>query len=296
LTCGSSTSGYIVKSREIPQYYYTLIRGLAKATQTAYTNVLEEFFAALKVDDLFPSIPVIVQYVLDRWEAGASPSKASKLINALNKWFQAHLVTYHIGKHHPVQAFIQAHQKEWDKASRIERIPFRIAEIDTISKTVPCKGVALREWKSYVAIAWVFLMRHSEVQGMKPRQLRKYQDNRGIDMWEVYIPGAKTSKSKKDKQYVRFPEDDIPARYTVHLNWLNNQEDDFVWNVGSFKNHVDHIRASLKVLAGSDAEYVFHCTRHGRATWLSEMASYDLEQIQSAGRWKSKSSAYIYMH
>jgi len=258
--------------------------------------LLLAFFKALKIDDAYPSISRIVQFILDRWDAGKSPATSFKLIAALNKWYTSHMVEFHIGKAHPATGFAKAHKAHWEKTQRVERIPFFIKEVDIICKTSPTKNVPLKQWRAYVSIAWVFLLRHSEIQGLKPSQVKSYTDTKGADIWQVFIPGAKTSKSKKDKQYVRFPEEDIPIKYIVYLNWFIKQGDDFVWNVGSFKDHVDHIRTTLKVPTENDAEFVFHCTRHGRATWLSQMASYSLEQLQSAGRWKSKSSAYIYMH
>jgi len=291
---GFSTSGSL-KSREIPKHYYTLIKSLAPATQAEYTRLLEAFFHALQLDDAYPSIPHIVQFILDRWEAGKSPSTSYKFISALNKWYTSNMVQFHIGKGHPATGFANAHKVDWEKTQRVKRIPLQVKEVDIICKTSPT-GVPLKQWRAYVSIAWVFLLRHSEIQGLTPCQLSSYTDTKGADIWQVFILGAKTSKSKKDKQYVRFPEEDIPIKYIVYLNWFVRQGEDFVWNVGTFKNHIDHIRTTLKVPAENDAEFVFHCTRHGRATWLSQMASYSLEQVQSAGRWKSKSSAYIYMH
>jgi len=264
-------------------------------TEVEYTNLLLLFFESLEKDDAYPSVPEIVQYILDRWEAGKSPSGAGKFISAMNYWYAGHVSEFSISDSNPVHLYIQAHRRVWGKTKRIDRIAFDISDIDTIISSSP-PGANSQHWSAYVVIAWVFLLRHGEIHKLSPKKLRSYLNKDNVRMWEAKILQAKTAQGIHDKQWVRFKKNDIPHKYITYLEWFSHQEENFKWRVGPLCGHVSHIRSTLQVPTENDDEYVFHCTRHGRATWLTAMAGYSLEQLQRAGRWKAKSSAYIYIH
>jgi len=259
-----------------------------------YTNLLSLFLESLKQANTYPSVPRIVQFILDRWEAKKSPSGGGKFISAMNYWY-ADMADFSISDPNPVHMYIKSHRRVWGKTKRVDRIPFTIKDISTIIKTCP-PGAILRHWRAYVVIAWVFLLRHGEIHKLSPKNFRTYQDKDDTCMWEAKIIQAKTAQGIHDKQWVRFSEEDIPLQYIYLLSWYAEQGEDFVWQVGPLQGHITHLRSCLKVPAENDDEYVFHCTRHGRATWLTEMAGYNLEKLQTAGRWKSRASVYVYMH
>jgi len=219
----------------------------------------------------------------------------AKLVCALNLWYCSLGEDFSIGKNNRIKILLSSQKKRWDQTKKVSRTPFLVSHILKITKTAP-QGAKKRHWIAYVCIAWIFLLRHGEISKLKPRDVSCYFDKNNNKIWRCIVREAKTQSGRNEVQSSRFEEDDIPAIFLKHLTWFSNKSDNFEWKTGSHPQHVAHIKNHLKLDCSHDQDFAFHCTRHGRATYLSTIGRFDLRQLMAVGRWRTKTAAYLYIH
>jgi len=232
-----------------------------------------------------------------RCEKGYSSSGCGKLIGALRLWYCSLGSDFDLRANPRISILNKSLKTRWKQNGKVHRVPLMVSHIDTIIATHP-KNANKKHWATFVVLAWVFLLRHGETIKAKPKHLSSYKDAKGEKRWALVIPEGKTSVGPNDPQHVFFLEDDIPFKYIPYLMWFSGKakNEDFQWKVGKQEDHVKHVRIALGIPTSQGKEFCFHCTRHGRATWLTSMAGYTLADLMRVGRWKSKPGAQIYIH
>lgn len=224
-----------------------------------------------------------------------SPSGCVKLVSFLDKLCLVDRVSFRFGSDMNVKDSLKLWQQEYKRHIKVPRHAITLDEVRTISRSPPANADPWH-WKAYFGISWAFLLRHGEIDRLKPSDVRRRVVSKNGSRrirWEIYIPDAKTQVTKGENQVAPQWEEDLPKEVVAILESFVNLPSFNKWLVPS-SLVCKHLRAALKV--EGDDRTVFHGLRHGRATFLRQDLGFSIQELKEAGRWKSDSSVAIYTH
>ena len=236
------------------------------------------------------TLEAIVSYMRMEWDAGRSPSTVIKALTMLDKVCACILPSWTpMIKCYVIRETLTAWEKNWMKKSQTPRKFIDWPQAQALA-VAPPKNTDPFLWKSYVLIAWTFLLRHGEVRQIKPNDIHYFKEG---DAWEINLGSCKTAKAKGRTQTARMPTHLIPQPVIEILQAFSAfPSENFSWKIN--KNSVcEHIR---KTLLPGDPGYVFHSLRHGRATHLRRSHHIGDEYLKVLGRWASLGGLYCYLH
>ena len=142
----------------------------------------------------------------------------------------------------------------------------------------------LKDAKHMVAIAYSFLLRHSEVVDILTHRSSITHEKKG---WILHLYCSKTDQLQKGLS-VFFPEELIPQEL---LGFVANVADDSVlWSIPSHQFLNNAIKSIME-----DPTYRFHGFRHGRTMDLLADGTPEVA-IKQYGRWKSDVGFKNYVH
>ncbi len=232
---------------------------------------------------------LILDWMFDLWDAGYSSSEFVCSIMAMD--------AYCIVKDWPmvssrpeVVRMIKRYSQNYEKR-KVPRSAVSVDDAIRIMNFVPRK-VPQREWAIFVALGWVFMLRHSEVRYLTPSDITLHCEKNNFT-WLVRIRNPKVNVGGWNT--VIMPDNIIPTYFIPHLRQFATSGVAWDWNVLVPQSSVCVIiRQALNRV--NDFSYVFHSLRHGRATHLFKVDNVTLETLQKLGRWSTLSSVKVYLH
>lgn len=274
--------------------------GLEPETQRRYLNSARGYLVWFIVEkgSLRPEclqVESILFWMLDVFEAGFGAGTVRHALAGLEV-FSILLGVYSRWTKHPV---ISLALGRWDREGKKHKTNrhyiSRQQAIFLLKKPPP--GVDTMCWQIFLAVSWIFALRHSEMRSAQPCDFQ-YIENYGKEgkTFSCFVRNPKTAKGQNQTVYV--PLSTIPKQLAKILVAFmrSNHRVHWEWNVIVPRVLVNPaLRAGLK-LSPPEA-LVHHSLRHGRACDLYHNCGYKiLGDLMQIGRWRSKGAVLCYVH
>ena len=160
----------------------------------------------------------------------------------------------------------------------------------------PPKHTRSSQWKAFLSLAWVFLLRKNEVFNYSHGDLTRKSDEKGKFVgWALAISNNKNCVNKREARIVFFKTSEVPPIFHSCLNELVDGKITSPLSLPDPNTLISHLRSVLKV---TDPRYdvVIHSFRHGRPEYLATVLNYSEAQIRKVGRWTTEKSRRVYQH
>ncbi len=227
--------------------------------------------------------------MFDLWDAGYSATEFVCSLMAMD----AYCITKDwpmVSNRSEVVRMLKRYAQNYKKRN-VSRWAVLYDEAVRIAQFVP-RRVHPKAWAIFVALGWVFLLRHSEARYLTPSDVQK-PCSANKYTWHVSIKNPKVNVSGWNTVVMR--DDLVPRFFKSLLYYFVSTKECWDWNELVPQRWVcTIIREALD--RKDDLSLVFHSLRHGRATHLFKVDNVTLEDLQKMGRWSTLSSVKVYLH
>ncbi len=215
----------------------------------------------------------VLEWMFDLWDAGYSASEFVCSIMAMDAYCMVRdwpMVSCRPEVVRMIKRYVQNYKKR-----KVPRAAVSFDEAVRIANFAPRK-VPQKEWAVFVALGWVFLLRHSEVRYLRPSDIHQ-PCNANNYTWMVFVRNPKVNVAGWNT--VIMPDALIPSFFKPLLRRFAASDFVWDWNVLVPQRWVCVIiRQALN--RHEDMSLVFHSLRHGRATHLFKVSNVTLETLQ----------------
>jgi hypothetical protein len=247
----------------------------------------------------------VQEYMLECWDLGVSPNAGSHLLQILTIWLSCLGITGFSAALDCSRITLKRWQRTWQKKGRKPKHPVPEGAVRRLANQPP-HGIDPILWKIYVLGGWSFLLRHAEVRQLRPDLVRRSRvlTEQGTEEWWwcLTIPDPKTGRGLEGGQDARLLERVLPPGMVEALRAFQKhavRDLGKEWCLGnelSSSKALLYLRKGLSVPIEEKEAVTFHSLRHGRATNLYSTHLFNMSMLKEAGRWRSESSARIYLH
>lgn len=280
-----------------------LLASLGKTTKGRYLNPVFAYFTWCKLEQCCESVfslSTVLEYLADLYDGGAAIGQCHNFIYGLEIVSAFYREPYAWTE----DPFIKRVKSRWSRESgqrKVARYFLSRSEIHKIIKAEPPKGQNVEAWRTFWAVSWAFLLRRSEVLGLKPKDIyrNKCFGVHQEDVFAVYVRDPKTAKGSYQNVY--FPRECVPSFLLPYLDKVA-QETRHSWTSQVNQQLVIPWLRSVIVTKNPES-LVHHSCRHGRACDLLHNCGYAIgatskksKDIMTLGRWRSRGAALVYLH
>ncbi len=276
-----------------PYVQFRWLLGGNEVTRNRYEKAFADFCRLYPEinDNNHQCIPssLILCWMFDLWDAGYSASEFVCSVMAMDAYCMVRDWPL-VSSRPEVVRMIKRYVSNYNKR-KVPRAAVSFEDAVRLASFVP-RRIPRVEWAIFIALGWVFMLRHSEARYLKPSDIQMPSEKNN-HTWILFIRNPKVNVAGWNT--VIMPDALVPQCFKPLLCRFASSRILWNWNVLVPAHWVcPTIRQALN--RRDDLSLVFHSLRHGRATHLFKVSDVTLEALQKMGRWSTLSSVKVYLH